>query len=755
MRDKDLQRLEFTRIKEKLKSFSHSPATDELIDRLTPTADSELLKQEIEITATLLELKDRIQVYEFPDIRELLSRAKIEGAVLSAEEILSVGKVIKLIREVRRAVGSLVEKYPSLRRFSSKLHLFSGLENLIDSSIDKRAFVKDEASEELIRVRRAIRGIEKEIMDRLEGLLRRPDADSVFSDKIITIRSNRYVVPVKTSQVKKIFGIIHGTSSSGYTTYIEPQFVIHLNNKLTELKGEEEEEVRRVLQRITSYVGDYSEKIEESFKTLVYIDLIKAKVELGSLFSGTFPKIGDFVELRGAKHPILCLLKEDTVPVDIFLKEKRGLILTGPNTGGKTVSLKTLGLISLMFQSAIPVPVKEGSSLPVFKKVFVDVGDEQSIEQNLSSFSSHISNLADFLGETDGESLILLDELGAGTDPMEGSALAIGILEYLKGRGAWVFANTHHTPVKLYAVNSDYYTPASVLFDPVTLNPLYRIAYNSVGESMAFEIAQTYGIPEEIVAKAKEIVGNLGESYREATKQLSMYVREYEDKLRELELKERELEEKIRKYEELIKEYEHHRQRAWKDIYREAKSFIQKLRTASERLDKEEDRGDIEKLLRESERQLSLFVREEKPQLMIGDRVRFMGKEGRVLKISGDRAYIISGSFKFWVDIANLEKVQEVRREIPTKLRVESPVRKLKEINLIGMDSNEAKFALERFLEEAYSAGVKSVRIIHGIGTGKIKGVVREVLSGSDKVRFFRDAYPGEGGSGVTIAYFS
>jgi DNA mismatch repair protein MutS2 len=460
------------------------------------------------------------------------------------------------------------------------------------------------------------------------------------------------------------------------------------------------------------------------------------------------------VELKGAKHPILAILREDTVPVDILLKEKKGLILTGPNTGGKTVSLKTLGLIALMFQSAIPVPVSEDSSLPVFRNIFVDIGDEQSIEQNLSSFSSHVSNLSEFLADVEGDSLVLLDELGAGTDPMEGSALAIGILEFLKGKGAWVFANTHHTPVKLYAVNSDYYTPASVLFDPITLNPLYRIAYNSVGESMAFEIARRYGLPQEVVDKAKEVIGNLGESYREATRQLSEYVREYESKLREIELKEMELREKINRYEELIREYEHHKQRAWKDIYGEAKSFLRKLREESRKLG-EREKQDMEEFLKRSEKQLKLFIKEDPPKLMVGDWVRFMGKEGRVLKLSGDRAYIVSGSFKFWVDVSNLEKIDKPAEKVYVKLKGELPGKRLKEINLVGMDAQEARFALEKFLEEAYSAGLKSVRIVHGVGTGKLRSTVRQVLSSHERVKFFRDAYPKEGGSGATIVYFS
>jgi len=494
MRDQDLIKLEFAKIKEKLKEFSHSSATEEGIENLRPSTDKGDVLSQIELLKAFSEIE--LSLYRFEDIREILKRSKIEGAVLSVEELISLLNVLKLIRQVRKSVGAGAERMPPLRKLSRKLHLFSSLENLIESTIDRRGFVKDEASEELFRIRKSIRGIEKEIMERLENLFKRPDADKIFSDKIITLRNNRYVVPVKSSQVRKIFGIVHGTSSSGYTTYVEPQFVIQLNNRLTELKGEEEEEVRRILRKLTSYVGDFSEKIGESFDTLVEIDLLQAKLRLGKLYEGNFPQIGDCVELKNVSHPILKLINPETVPVDIVLKERKGLILTGPNTGGKTVALKTLGLVSLMVQSGIPVPLSEGSVLRVFDKIFVDVGDEQSIEQNLSTFSSHMTNIADFLPRADENTLVLLDELGAGTDPVEGSALGIGILEYLREKGSWIFTNTHHTPIKVYAINSDYFVPASVLFDRETLKPLYRIAYNAVGESMAFEVAKRCGIPK-------------------------------------------------------------------------------------------------------------------------------------------------------------------------------------------------------------------------------------------------------------------
>ncbi|HIC97659.1 MAG TPA: endonuclease MutS2 [Aquificaceae bacterium] len=728
MREEDLRRLDFHRIKEELGRFLNSPATERVLKDLVPLTDRELILSEIALWEALKDTE--LKLHRFEDISPLLERSRIEGAYLSARDLLALLNVLKLIKEVRRNIGREAGSKPPLRELARKLHQFSSLENLIESSVDRRGFLKDEASEELLRIRKSIRGLEKEIMNRLESLLRRPDAEKVFTDKIITIRNNRYVVPVKSSQVKKVFGIVHGSSSSGYTTYVEPQFVVELNNDLTELKIKEEEETRKVLRRITSYVRDFSNKIEESFETLVKIDLLLAKCELGKKYGGRFPKQGDRVELIGAKHPLLALKDPSTVPVDILLKGRKGLILTGPNTGGKTVALKTLGLIVLMVQSAIPVPVAEGSTLPLFKDVFVDVGDEQSVEQNLSTFSYHTKNVAGFLPHTGSTTLVLLDELGAGTDPSEGSALGISILEYLKGKGAWVFVTTHHTPIKLYALRCDYYTPASVLFDRKTLKPLYKIAYNTVGESMAFEVARRCGLPEEIVARAMESMEDFGTRYADAMEKLSRYAEEYERKLLEIEKLKEELEEEKKRYESLRTEYEEMKRRGWKEVYREAKDYLRSLRERGEALLRRPSEKELEEFISSEEKRLAPPLSVE--EVRVGDKVEFMGKKGKVLQVKGDRVFVAFEGMKVWVGREELKKVAGGGV-----------------IDLSGMDRESALAELERFIEEAWTRGLRSVKVFHG----SLKKDVHDFLSRSDKIRFYREAYPNEGGAGVSIVF--
>jgi len=757
MRERDLEKLEFNKVKEMLLGFAHSPATEERIRNLKPYTDRETIEKEIELAQAFFEIGEDIPIYEFDDIRVFLNRAKLQGAILGVEDILKILNVIGLVKELRRVLGANIQKLPSLRRIHKKLHLFSPLENLIRASIDPRGFVKDEASDELLRVRKTIRIIEEEIRRRLESLINRPDSGKFLADRIITIRNGRYVIPVKTSQVKKIFGIVHGTSSSGYTTYIEPQFVIHLNNKLTQLKEQEEEEVRRVLQRISEYIGDYSKDLSESFEACVEVDFLQCKYRFKKLVNGKFPQFGNWIELYGVKHPILMQVKEEVVPVDIILKEKKGLILTGPNTGGKTVALKTLGLSVLLFQSAIPIPADENSKLPLFEKVFTDIGDEQSIEQSLSTFSAHMRNVAEFIGKSDNHTLVLIDELGAGTDPIEGSALGIGILEYLKERNAWVFITTHHTPIKLYATTSDYYVPASVLFDRETLKPLYKITYNTVGESMAFHIAKKYGIPEKVIEIAKKHIGEFGEKYLQAMEKLSKYIQKYEEEHKKAEELRKELQKQKEDLEKLRREYEEAKRRGWKEAYREAKEYLRKLAHESQEiLKKAKDKKEVKEFISRKKQELEKIVPQEKSDIKVGDTVIFMGKKGKVLEIKGDKAYLHLDRFKIWVDVRELEKTSKyLPKEIP-KVSVETPVKVERDtLNLVGKDINTATLELERFIEEAHSAGLKVVRIIHGIGSGKLKTAVKEALSKNEKVKFFRDAYPREGGSGVTVVYLN
>ncbi len=759
MREKDLEKLGYNIIKDKLRSFAHSVPTCEKIDSLRPSSDPEEVRERIDLYQAFDSIPGEIVIPDFPDIRDLLKRADVEGFVLSVEDIISILKVLEIIKEIRKVLGQYSERSDRIRRLVKNLNNFSPVENLINSAIDRRGFVKDSASGELYRIRKKIRTLENEINMRLESLFNRPDSDTIFSDRIVTIRNGRYVVPVKTAHARSIFGIIHGTSSSGYTTYIEPQFIVHLNNQVSELKESEEEEVRRILKEITTYIKDYSDKIEESFSVLVEVDYLQCLKRLASLYRGNFPETGNHIELRKAVHPLLPLQEKEAVPVNIRMKERKGLILTGPNTGGKTVALTLLGLTALMVQSGIPVPLEEGSTIPVFTGIYVDVGDEQSIEQNLSTFSAHMTNISEFLPRAGENDLVLLDELGAGTDPLEGSALGIGILEYLKQKNCWVFANTHHMPIKVYAVNSEYYVPASVMFDRETLRPLYTIAYNTVGESMAFGIARKCGIPQEVISRAEKELGEMGRQYIHAIDRLSEFTHSYEEKLREVEALKEKLSHQVNEYEKMISRLKEQERKGWKEAYREARLYLQNLYAEGQKILKDlREKDQIERFIQEKRGEILDRIGRERELPKVGDTIFFEGGKGKVVKVEEGRVWVVSGGMRIEVSLDMIEKVErgslkdrKEKRELP------HPKGSLagSELNLLGMDRDSALIELERFIESAWAGGLKTVRIIHGVGSGTLKSAVQEFLSKSERVKFFRSAYPREGGSGVTIAYLN
>ncbi|ADC89436.1 MutS2 family protein [Thermocrinis albus DSM 14484] len=747
MREIDLKHLEWDKLLGILKEYLTSKVSEKYLSNVEPIRDEVKLREEIALVEEFMQIADKVPLYPFEDVEESIKKASIKDAVLSLEEILAILKVIKLVKEVRRHIGTHLQQFKHLQNLLKGLHTFSQLESVIDSNIDQRGFVKDSASHELATVRQKIRAVEKEIMNRLENLLARQDASKIFTDKIITIRNGRYVLPVRTTELKKIMGIVHGSSASGYTTYVEPYSIVDLNNQLVVLKDEEQEEVKRVLRRITSYIGEQAHRLLEAFWTLMKVDYLKAVYLFSTKVGAKFPRLGSKVRLVGARHPILAFIKEKVFPVDIVLEERRGLLLTGPNTGGKTVALKTLGLCALMFQCALPIPIEEGE-LPIFENIFTDIGDEQSIEQNLSTFSSHMVNIAQFLPKVNERTLVLLDELGAGTDPVEGSAIGIGLLEYLKSRKAYVFANTHHTPIKVYALSSDYYRPATVAFDKDSLMPLYSILYDAVGGSMAMEIALRCGIPQEVIDRAKQNLPEGFESYMQARENLEEYVREYEKRLKELEDTKMELERLRAQQEVLLSQLEREKEEIQRKAMQEAMEYLKKLEAEYRELIKTaKERQRVREFLKEKSEELRQKVKED--SFKVGDWVEFMGSVGRVIEVKGDRLQVVINGIKAWV------RASDVRRGEPPPPSQESVIfhvkRDLGEINLTGLTVEEALYRLEMFLQEAKRSGVKVVKVIHG--TGQLKKTVQELLASSSLVVFHREGYPREGGGGVSIVY--
>lgn len=758
MREYDFNKLDFHKVKENLKTRVYCIASAKCIENMKLLSRDDLIYEQKLVNCFSKVLKQSKNIlYSFDDISKSLQKVKIEDSVLGVDEILSIYKVLKLSKEIRKVLVNYLDQCDVFNKILKDIGTFQTLETEIERIIDLSGVIKSEASKDLFEIRKEIKNLEKTITEKLESLFQRPDSDILFSEKLITIRQNRYVVPVKTQNVKRIVGIVHGISSSGFTTYLEPQIVVDLNNKLSVLRNKEEKEIHNVLKKLTSLIRERINRLIESYETLIKIDITIAKASFGIEYDCNFPTIGDTIELLEARNPIMLMVSQEPVPVDIILKEKRGLVLTGANTGGKTVFLKTLGLCYLMFRCGIPIPVSKSSVLPILDNLFVDIGEEQDISQSLSTFSSHIKNISDILKNTDENSLILLDELGSGTDPLEGSALGIAILDYLKNKNAFVVISTHHTPIKLWAINSEYYKPATLMFDKDTLRPLYKVLYDVIGESMGIEVATRLGIPHEILLEAKKLLGENTLEYQGAMEKLNLLINEYKDKIEALETHRQELEHLRKKYEDLVQEMENSKRENWEKVIREAQEYLGYLKKEAETfLTDLKSRASLRDFIKKKQTELDkLMPRDEKENIEVGDWVDFMGGKGRVLQIRQDKAQVIFGDIKAWIRLKDLLKAPKTPKTHTTNINIERFENKkagIPELNLAGLSIEEAISKLDKFLDSAFASGVKIVKVIHGVGV--LKKAVLDYLSSSSYVVFYREAYPKEGGSGATMIYF-
>ncbi|WP_163327850.1 endonuclease MutS2 [Desulfurobacterium thermolithotrophum] len=744
--------LEFNKILEVSSGFAKSTPGKLAVLSITPLTKKEEIERNLQITDTFLKLlsERQLPLETFPDIFATVNKLSAEGAILSVEELVSILKVIRQSSVLKKFFSNLDDRFSRIKYFGERLSSFEGLKETLERSVDDTGEILDTASPKLKSIRKNIRITASRIREKLESLVNR--YEDLCPDKIVTERDGRYVVLAKPHFKKKFSGIVHDKSSSGQTLYVEPTFVVEDNNKLRELKVEEREEIKRILFDLSQKVRERQEELLVSFKTLVEIDKRYAISLISLKLQGTLPEFCEEINLKEAKHPLILLSGKNVVPVDINLKN--GLVITGPNTGGKTVTLKTVGLLSMMAQSGFLIPVSEGSKLKIFRKWMADIGDEQSIEQSLSTFSAHVRNISKILKEADKDSLVLLDELGAGTDPIEGSTLAVGILKYLKKRGAKVITTTHFTPVKLFAYKDDYYDVASVMFDEETLKPLYKLAYGVIGRSYALVIAEKYGMPEEVIETARslmtaedrlaeDIIAALEKEYRKLTEE-----KETVEKLKE---NLRKKEEELQRKEKELKE----------KSAREIEKFIEELKKKSEEVFKkaksEKAKQEIRQIVITAKNRAKALaevkeVREVKP----GDTVKLLksGRKGKVLEVDKERklAKVLVGGLKVDVKLSQIEPVEEtVKQEEIVRVNVKKPKTFFPELKLLGMRGEEALLAVEQFLDDANLVGVKRVKIVHGYGTGILKRLVREYLKESPYVKSFRPGKIEEGGDGVTI----
>ena len=765
---------------------------------LTPSRDRKIVRTWLDVTEEASHF--RVQFPEFTvggarDIRNSTLKAN-KGGRLTPHELLEVADTLRAGREVRRMMTRLPdapERYPNLLEFAEAIENFSPLETDLTRSIGPRGDVLDSASDELARLRKSVRVAHHRLMDRLNSFLSGSRYGSALQENIITIRDGRYVLPVRSDARGLIRGIVHDTSSSGQTVFVEPFDVVELNNRWREEQLAEAREIERILDILSAKVGDQYDAISRMIEAIASIDLAIAKARLAESMQATRPELAEPIpgsgrerDLRGhpanrirlinARHPLLDQSK--VVPTSLELGEDfRILLITGPNTGGKTVALKTVGLLALMTQTGLFIPADEKSVMSVFDELFVDIGDEQSIEQSLSTFSSHIRNIVAMLRKVDSRSLVLLDEVGAGTDPQEGSALAQALMRALLKVRALVLATTHYSEVKAFAYATPGVENASVEFDLETLSPTYRLMVGVPGRSNALAIARRLGMPRGIVDDAEGLLNPGDERAEELIDQIRQRRDDIAEQLRATEQAQEEVKILRRKAARAIREAEDMKRAARDEAIAEVEVELEEARAAIRELERaarsgsasisRTERASTREAIDVAEREVRLAQKRKRPvptppvvqtkrALRPGDRVTILslGQTGEVISVDGSEAEVQMGSMKLRQPVSNLERTGRSRQEERTPRYVPSAsVDVPLEIDLRGHRAEEIAPILETYIHNAYLSGMPWVRIIHGKGTGALRQVVRDQLRDNPVVERAAAAGSNEGGEGATVAH--
>ncbi len=778
MKERTLRVLEFTRIREMLAEGALTEAGAEKCRGLEPADDlatAQALQAETEEAAVILQYSGGHPMTAFPDIRPALAICG-KGGSLSAGMLLNVAELLRASRAARDALVTDRENTPILKAKAEGLFVARNIEKDITDAIISEDEIADRASSELMNIRRHLRGAQDRIRDKLNQMIRSAVLQKALQDPIITVRNNRYVLPVRAEFRSSVPGLVHDQSSSGATLFIEPMAAVEMGNELKQWELKEQQEIERILTALSAEVAPYAASMEETEDLLAELDFIFAKGMLSRRFVCVSPKLnneGRLKIIRG-RHPLID--PEKVVPSTIWLGEEfTTLVITGPNTGGKTVTLKTVGLFTLMAQAGLQVPADLGTELVVFEQVFADIGDEQSIEQSLSTFSGHMTNIVEIMHEVTPRDLVLFDELGAGTDPTEGAALAQSILTRLLHIGVRTLATTHYSELKAFALTTKGVENASVEFDVETLRPTYRLLIGVPGKSNAFEISRRLGLPENLIDAARKLLSGNAIRFEDVIANAE-YHRQVAEKERQLaEEASRETVKLRNEAEQLRKEMEQKRTEQLRKAREDAKHIVDQARRESEsviaelkKMKKNGAGGDVNELRRKLEKEsdaLAEGLGQEAPEsgeapktVKAGDRVKILtlGAEGTVLFPPDEKGEVQlqAGMMKFKAPLSQLRMIrQEAAKEKTTvKAKTGMMARTVKsECDVRGMNLEEALDAVGLYLDEAVLAGLNEVYIIHGKGTGILRAGIQQDLRKNKHVKGFRRGMYGEGEDGVTV----
>jgi DNA mismatch repair protein MutS2 len=772
-----LEKLEFHKVLNNIINYAVTETGRTYILNLRPLFDPQKISDECKAVNEAKEILIRNvppQIDFIPDLNEALTQSRIEGVVLSSKKILEILKLAKSSRLLHHYLKNNSSIAPDLQKLLNSLVIDKVFEHHIEKVIDETGEVKESASQNLKEIRKQIREKQNSLVKSINSIMKSLDEKGIIRDEYLTLRDGRMVIPVKSEHKRHLRGFIHSESATGQTVYIEPEQTLELNNEIVTLSFAEKREIEKLLKDLTKLIGAESEKLREALETIAKIDSYFARAKYSIEILGSFPSIDSKKALKiiDGRHPLLLkrLGREFTIPLNIELDDQKIIVITGPNAGGKTAVLKTIGLLSLMLQSGIHIPVNPDSNFHIFGNILIDIGDEQSIEDDISTFGSHINNLKNILHDSDFNSLVLLDEIGTGTDPTEGSALAAAVLMKLRDKNALVFATTHHGTLKIIANNESKFVNAAMEFDNEKLAPTYKFKLGMPGSSYAFEIAKRSGLDSRIIKTASDFMDSDKYKLEVFLADLEAKSGKMESKLKEMEIENSRLaglstlyKKNIDKLEkekkEILKNAKSDAEEYLKSINKKIENVIKQIRESGAKKETIKEAKKIVEQLKEDTKKLyspEIGLESKLTDFNVGDfvTIKNTATSGRIINVDKDRskAIIESGAIKMQVDLSELflndsgqkeeQKVHYHNFNFPT-----SGYR----LDIRGKKPEEADFEILKFIDDSYMTGQERVEILHGKGTGVLKKTVKEILDKHDKVKKYYFAPIEFGGDGITI----
>ncbi|PLV60483.1 endonuclease MutS2 [Thermotoga sp. KOL6] len=752
--DKYLDTLDFVKVVELVKGYAFSDLGKRHLDTLKPKVNP---WDELELVEELLNYLIRFGEPPIKGLNDITSEIeKLDaGSLLEPWELLKIANFLEGCEILRNDLER--REYQKLKEVFEQLVLFGEFVKEVNRCIETDGEISDNASPRLKEIRNEKKRLSNEIKRKADNFVN--THSQILQEQRYVYRDGRYLFPVKASMKGSVKGIVHHLSSSGATVFIEPEEFVELNNKMRLLEEEERLEINRILRRLTNMLLSRMKELKKNVELISWFDSLYARAKFAKEFNGIVVKPSSRIKLVNARHPLIP--KEKVVPINLELPpNKKGVVITGPNMGGKTVTVKTVGLFTAMMMSGFPLPCDEGTELKIFSKIMADIGEEQSIEQSLSTFSSHMKRIIDIVKDADSDSLVILDELGSGTDPAEGAALAIAIIEELLEKGATLFVTTHLTPVKVFAMNHSLLLNASMEFDPETLSPTYRVLVGVPGGSHAFQIAEKLGLDKRVIERAESRLSQEEMELEGLIRSLHEKISLLEEEKRKFQ-KEREEFLKLKlKYEENYKKLRRMKIEEFDRELKELNEYIRKVRKELDQAIHVAKKGSIEemretaKTLEREKRDLERKVVEEKPEedIGVGDHVRVEGgtSVGRVVEIKGNTALVDFGFLRVKVPAGKLRKAAK-KSEEEKSVSPQKPSSFRTEIDIRGMTVEEAEPVVKKFIDDLIMAGIKKGYIIHGKGTGRLATGVWDILRKDKRVKSFRFGMPSEGGTGVTV----